>query len=142
MKASSEPYYESYYQRLGIPFWASAPEIRRAYRQMSKRYHPDTSLLDPDVAVQRFQEVQEAYIVLTNPIQRAQYDALLRVRYSAWQTSRGRDSDGVNPFGDSDVLKTRPLSGTELFALLLMAGTLLTCLGLVVVLAWIRQGWA
>ncbi len=92
--------------------------------------------------MQRFQAVQEAYIVLTNPVQRAQYDALLRVHYSAWQTSRGRAGDEVNPFGEGDVLKTRPLSGTELFALLLMAGTLLACLGLVVVLAWIRQGWA
>lgn len=129
---------ESYYQKLGIPFWASAQDVRQAYRRMSKRYHPDTTALDPLVAVQRFQDIQQAYIVLTNPTQKTQYDAWLKARYVRWQ--QDHPEEGRDPFGDGDILKTRPLSGTELFALLLMGGTLVACLALAGALAWVRQG--
>jgi len=133
---------ESYYQRLEVPFWASAPEIRRAYRRMSKRYHPDTSVLAPDVAVRRFQDIQEAYITLTNPVQKAQYDALLRAHYLGLRTNGIPDGSLGDPMHSGDVIKTRPLSGTELFALLLMGGTFAACLLLVGALAWMQQGLA
>ncbi|NJL97672.1 MAG: J domain-containing protein [Synechococcaceae cyanobacterium SM2_3_2] len=133
---------ESYYQRLEIPIWASPPEIRRAYRRMSKRYHPDTSVLDPDVAVRRFQDIQEAYITLTNPVQKAQYDALLRAHYLGQRINGIPDASLRDPLGGGDVIKTRPLSGTELFALLLMGGTFAACLLLVGALAWVQQGLA
>ncbi len=100
----------SYYDILGVPAWATIPDIRQAYRELSKRYHPDTSVLDPDVAKLRFQRLNEAYQVLTNPTQRLLYD--------------GRMNLGVIPtinvtpdLEPSDMLRRRPLSAQEIVAL-------------------------
>jgi molecular chaperone DnaJ len=62
-----------YYQVLGVPRDADAKTIKNAFRQLARRYHPDTST-EPD-AEQRFKEIAEAYGVLSNPAKRASYDA-------------------------------------------------------------------
>jgi len=61
-----------YYAILGIPPHASEQAIKQAYRQLARRFHPDTS--GEDQAVERFREVQEAYEVLIDPQQREVYD--------------------------------------------------------------------
>ena len=128
----------TYYQRLGLSPGASPEAIRRAYRQLSKRYHPDTSPLAPEVAIRCFQELQEAYLVLSNPAKRAIYDASLR----AVTTNMG--SLSITGSSDMDSLElrmeTRPLSAGELCALLLMGSTFAACLVLAVALAWLREG--
>lgn len=62
-----------YYQTLGVPKNASADEIRKAYRELARKHHPD---LNPDdkSAKQKFQEVQQAFDVLNDPKKREQYD--------------------------------------------------------------------
>jgi molecular chaperone DnaJ len=62
-----------YYEVLGVPRDASTKTIKDAFRQLARRYHPDTST-EPD-AEQRFKEIAEAYSVLSDPGRRASYDA-------------------------------------------------------------------
>jgi len=62
-----------YYEVLDVPRDADARTIKNAFRQLARRYHPDTST-EPD-AEQRFKEIAEAYGVLSDPAKRASYDA-------------------------------------------------------------------
>lgn len=66
--------YKDYYKILGVPRTASLDEIKRAYRRLAHKYHPDVSK-EPD-AEARFKEINEAYEVLKDPQKRATYDAL------------------------------------------------------------------
>ncbi|SEN04012.1 molecular chaperone DnaJ [Lihuaxuella thermophila] len=61
-----------YYEVLGVNRDASDDEIRRAYRKLARKYHPDVNK-EPD-AEQKFKEVKEAYEVLSDPQKKAQYD--------------------------------------------------------------------
>jgi DnaJ-class molecular chaperone len=64
-----------YYDVLGVTADADAAEIKRAYRQLARRYHPDISGEDRAAT---FREVARAYDVLRNPERRRTYDAALR----------------------------------------------------------------
>ncbi|HXW04847.1 MAG TPA: DnaJ domain-containing protein [Vicinamibacterales bacterium] len=75
-----------YYQVLGVSPDAGAAEIKRAYRQLARRYHPDISGDDRAAA---FLEVARAYEVLTDPERRRSYDARLRDRDSSTGLARG-----------------------------------------------------
>lgn len=66
--------YKDYYQILGVKRDAPDAEIKRSYRKLAHKYHPDISKL-PD-AKERFQELGEAYEVLRDPKKRAAYDQL------------------------------------------------------------------
>ncbi|MDR3206632.1 MAG: molecular chaperone DnaJ [Candidatus Methanoplasma sp.] len=63
-----------YYEILGIQKDASPDDIKRAYRQMAKKYHPDVSAESKDVAEAKFKELSEAYEVLSDPGKRQTYD--------------------------------------------------------------------
>ncbi len=52
------------YRVLGVPSSASNDELKKAYRNLSKKYHPDANLDQPEVAEQKFKEVQEAYQII------------------------------------------------------------------------------
>jgi curved DNA-binding protein len=66
--------YTDYYAALGVERGASADEIRKAYRRLAQKFHPDVSK-EPD-AEAKFKEVAEAYQTLKDPEKRAAYDAL------------------------------------------------------------------
>ena len=66
--------FKDYYQTMGVARDATADDIRRAYRKLARRYHPDVSK-EPE-AEARFKEVGEAYEVLKDPEKRLAYDQL------------------------------------------------------------------
>lgn len=61
-----------YYAILGVPSDCDERTIKQAYRQLARRYHPDVS--DEEEAAEQFQEIQEAYEILADPMQRESYD--------------------------------------------------------------------
>jgi len=71
---STEVEYKDYYKVIGVGRDASADEIKRAYRKLARKYHPDVS--KERNAEEKFKEVQEAYEVLHDPKKRAAYDQL------------------------------------------------------------------
>lgn len=78
-----------FYQLLGVRRGASPEEIRAAFRDLAKRYHPDTSGVATDD--ERFVRLREAYEVLRDPLRRLEYDAAAR---------EGSDSARRRPEGE------------------------------------------
>ncbi|KAL4466992.1 hypothetical protein ABPG74_010589 [Tetrahymena malaccensis] len=65
---------KDYYRVLGLKKGASEAEIKRAFKKLSLKYHPDKNKNDPKKAEQQFQEIVEAYEVLKDPKQKEVYD--------------------------------------------------------------------
>lgn len=82
--------YKDYYKILGVERKASEEEIRKAYRDLAKQYHPDRNP-DNKQAEERFKEINEAYQVLSDPQKRSVYDRV-GSDYSNWQR-RGAPGD-------------------------------------------------
>lgn len=80
---------ESLYDVLGLLPTATLEELRSAYRQLARRYHPDVSQAPKEVAEKQFIAVQEAYEVLQDPLKRALYDGAMaaRPRTAPWPTT-------------------------------------------------------
>jgi curved DNA-binding protein len=79
--------FKDYYKMLGIPREASEDDIRKAFRKLARKYHPDVAKDDKARAEEKFKEVNEAYEVLSDPEKRRKYDTL------------GPDWDKASPFG-------------------------------------------
>jgi curved DNA-binding protein len=107
-----------YYEVLGVRRDASAEEIRKAYRRLARRYHPDVNK-DSDAA-QRFAEITEAYDVLNDPERRKTYDQFGHAGvgagaaragegpfrsggFSGWSRRGGGFRPGASPFEVGDI---------------------------------------
>jgi curved DNA-binding protein len=80
--------YKDYYKVLGVERGAAAKDIKRAYRKLAVKYHPDKNPGDQK-AEDQFKEINEAYEVLGDPTKRARYDQL-GSSYQAWERMGGR----------------------------------------------------
>jgi curved DNA-binding protein len=86
--------YRDYYEVLGVPRTATADDIKRAYRTLARKHHPDLQTSgERDKAAERFKEINEAYEVLSDAEKRAKYDAL----GSEWR----KGMDFTPPAGES-----------------------------------------
>jgi DnaJ-class molecular chaperone len=114
-------------------------EIRQVYRQLSKRYHPDTTTLPLDIAKAKFQQVNEAYATLSNPDQRYLYD--LKIGYSRFNVIQSRFNEEFTQSNSSSAYldpTDRPLSAGEIFALFILGLTFVACLVLAITIAILR----
>lgn len=129
----------NYYELLGVVPSASPQDIRQAYREMSKLYHPDTTRLPTALATEKFQQLNEAYATLSNPNRRLHYDFKIGYsRVSVMQPSQVSNRTTVDRSSAYLDPTDRPLSAGELFALFSLAVTFLGCLLLAVVIGIVR----
>lgn len=80
--------FKDYYAILGVPRNADEKEIKKAYRRLARKYHPDLNPGDKE-AERKFKEINEAYEVLSDPEKRKRYDEL----GAAWTTYGQRDTE-------------------------------------------------
>jgi len=86
-----------YYEMLGVARNATDAEIKRAFRDLARRYHPDSNPDDPE-AEERFKEISVAYEVLSDPERRRRYDL-----FGEGAGRAGAASGGGDPFGFGDI---------------------------------------
>ena len=79
-----------YYEVLGVPKTAGADEIKRAYRQLAKKYHPDMHPGDKECE-EKFKEANEAYEILSDEEKRQKYD---QYGHAAFDPSQGFGGGG------------------------------------------------
>lgn len=87
---------KDYYDILGVSRTASASEIKKAYRKLAKKYHPDSNEGN-SVAAERFKEVNEAYDILSDEKKRKLYD---QFGHAAFEEGASYQNTQGNPFGD------------------------------------------
>ena len=91
---------EDYYQVLGVDKKSSADEIKKAYRKLAVKWHPDKNPNNKAAAEEKFKKISEAYAVLSDPKKREQYDTFgsadqYRQQYSQEDIFRGFDLDEI-----------------------------------------------
>ncbi len=97
---------KDYYEILGVPRDASPDDIKKRYRELVMKYHPDLHKNDPEAA-KRMAEINEAYEVLSNPEKRAQYDRFGAVGGQGTNAGGGYDFNfggGMGDFFDLDEI--------------------------------------
>ena len=110
--------FKDYYDTLGVKRGANADEVKRAYRKLARKYHPDVS--KERNAESKFKDVQEAYEVLKDPEKRATYDRLGR-DYRPGQQFRP-PPDWEQHFGQSGGQRFTDLNGFSDFFSSLFGG--------------------
>jgi WD40 repeat protein len=108
---------ENYYTILGIPIDADSDTVKRAYRQLARRFHPD--LAGPEGAIE-MKRINRAYDVLSNPEKRQQYDTIIggvidlrqghtRTRPQRFDNADDLEFSGLNIFSTRGPLRAGPV---------------------------------
>ena len=129
------------YELLGVSPSANNEQLRQAFRQLSKRLHPDTTSLPSDEATRQFQKVCEAYDLLSDPVLRANYDLIIENDNNLIRQKQEPYLIDKKPVQFSKSIGIRrPLSGGELFSLLLLITSIFISLVLGLFIAFLRGG--
>ncbi len=90
---------DDYYKALGLDRSASTEDIKKAYRRLALKYHPDRNPSDKKNAEEKFKKISEAYAVLSDPEKRKQYDSFgsdaFRQKYTQEDIFRGFDLNEI-----------------------------------------------
>lgn len=99
---------KDYYKILGVSSGAKPEEIKKAFRKLARKYHPDQNTQDPD-AEEKFKEISEAHAVLSNAEKRSEYDEARRLfggggrfRFPQGGQGRGNPEDIFATFNSGD----------------------------------------
>lgn len=130
----------THYTLLGLHPSASVRDIRQAYRDLSKLYHPDTTELPAAIATEKFRQLNDAYATLSSPDRRQAYDQ--KIGYSRVVVSQPLPSlnKPKSSYSSSAYLDPtdRPFSPGEMFALFILGITFIACLILAIAIGLTR----
>ncbi len=112
--------FEDYYSILGVSRQATADEIKKAYRSLARKHHPDSNPNDKVEAENRFKKINEAHEVLANPEKKARYDSLGRIPHGAEFRPPGGGGSANSPFGQGTAAGAG--SFRDIFDLLFQSG--------------------
>lgn len=101
---------KDYYSTLGVEKTASATDIKKAYRKLAMKYHPDKNP-DDATAEARFKDISEAYAVLSDPEKRQQYDQFGDAAFH----QRFSQEDIFRQANVNDIFREFGFSGDDLF---------------------------
>jgi curved DNA-binding protein CbpA len=110
---------KDYYQILGVPKSATEEEIKKAYRELAKIYHPDVSISSGSEtktpSIDKFREIAEAYAVLSNKTFRLDYDTRMRhfpdMVYNAEKLKKMKENENERD-KTGNVTKQAPMKGS------------------------------
>ena len=86
----------NYYEILGVTKKSSSEDVKRAYRSLARKYHPDRNPGNK-LAEEKFKDINEAYEVLSDATKRAQFDKFSK---ASWGKQPGNKNPNYNPFDD------------------------------------------
>ncbi|HEY5551302.1 MAG TPA: J domain-containing protein [Opitutaceae bacterium] len=95
------PRFKDYYETLGVPRDAPADEVKRAFRNLARKHHPDRATpANKDTAEEKFKEINEAYEVLGDPEKRKRYEQLganwdRQEQFAGSSSARGNGHGGI-----------------------------------------------
>lgn len=102
---------KDYYKILGVSESASADEIKKVYRTLAKKYHPDANPNNKP-AEEKFKEISEAYYVLSDPKKRREYDQYKKSGFSQQDYGSGaRGFQGAQGFDFDEILRAFSAGG-------------------------------
>ncbi len=93
---------EDFYKLLGVERNASDEEIKKSYRKMAMKFHPDRNKDDPETAEAKFKQIKEAYEILSDAKKRAAYDQFGHAGVDPSMGGRG-GAGGFGAEGFSDI---------------------------------------
>lgn len=106
---------KDYYETLGITKNASSDEIKKAYRTLAMKYHPDQNPNNPE-AEKKFKEISVAYSVLSDPDKKAKYDQMGHDSFeNGGNYSSGFDSGNINDIFEQFFGKSKKSKGNSFF---------------------------
>jgi curved DNA-binding protein len=104
-----------YYQALGVSRDATPDEIKKAYRKLAMKYHPDKAKGDKKQAEEKFKQISEAYAVLSNPEKKKEYDEFgsqaFKQKFSQEDIFRGFDFSDIFEGGGGENIFSRLFGG-------------------------------